>query len=321
MTATIFDIAKLAQTSKSTVSRVISGNGYVKAETRERVLQAIHELNYVPNQIARDLKYQRTQTIGFLTNTYYTNVGDFIRAFASIAKQYHYQTSIYLVDNEEDELNTLNLLVTHQIDGAFLLSKVNDWQKITPYTRFGPIATWRRLDSAQIYSSYVDHYPLCLRAMTYLKQQGVHKIGHIFNDRASINTIARLEAVKTFEIENPTIDQTWRQFFWTVEGAGEMAAAQWLKQDNPPEAVITYSDYVAVHFIKCLRAAGYRVPEDCQVIGFENDTFGRLFDLTTFDPHVDLQAANSFYYLYNQINHVHLPYQKIEPEMIIRKTC
>ncbi|MFD1466056.1 LacI family DNA-binding transcriptional regulator [Lapidilactobacillus mulanensis] len=321
MAATIFDIARLAQTSKSTVSRVISGSGYVKDSTKARVLAAIHELNYVPNQIARDLKYQRTKTIGFLVNTYYPNVGDFINNFAIIAKKFHYQTSIYLVDTEEDELNALNLLVTHQIDAAFMLSKVNDWDKITPYTRFGPIATWRRLDSDKIYSSYVDHYPIYLTAMNYLKDLGIHKIGHVFNDRYNSNTIARVTAIENFQVENPTIEQDWRQFFWTSSGAGEMAAQQWLQATDRPDAVIIYSDYVAADFIKALRAANYRVPEDCKVIGFENDIFGQLFEVTTFDPRIDLQAANSFYYLYNQINHTKLPYETIKPQMIIRQTC
>lgn len=322
--ATIFDIAKLAGTSKSTVSRVISGNGYVKAETRQRVLTAIEELHYVPNQIARDLKYQRTQNIGFLMSTYYSNTGDLINSFAGIARKYHYQTSIYLADNEEDEISALNLLVTHQLDGIFLLSAMNDWDKIIPYTKYGPIATWRRIDSKHIYSSYVDHYPLYLQALYYLKEHGARKIGHIFNSISSSNTVARVHALTDFSDENPTIDQSWRRFYSVSTEAGIDAGKRWIadrKRNQAPDAVICFADVVSAEFIRTLRNAGYRVPEDCKVFGFENDIFSRLFDITTFDPRIDLQAANSFYYLYHQIEHKEVQYQKITPKMIIRKTC
>lgn len=322
--ATIFDIAELANTSKSTVSRVISGNGYVKEATRQRVLAAIEELHYVPNQIARDLKYQHNHNIGFLMSSYYSNSGDLINSFASVARKYHYQTSVYLADNEEDEINILNLLVTHQLDGAFLLSAMNDWDKIIPYTKYGPIATWRRIDSNRIYSSYVDHYPLYLQALYYLKEQGAKKIGHIFNAISSSNTVARIYALTDFADENPDIDQSWRQFYSVSTDAGIDAGRRWIaakEAGTAPDAIICYADIVSAEFIRTLRNAGYRVPEDCKVFGFENDIFSRLFDITTFDPRVDLQAANSFYYLYNQIEHQQIPYEKITPEMIIRKTC
>lgn len=322
--ATIFDIAELANTSKSTVSRVISGNGYVKATTRQRVLDAIDELHYVPNQIARDLKYQRTHTIGFLMSSYYANAGDMINHFASIARQYHYQTSIYLADNEEDEISALNLLVTHQIDGVFMLSAMNDWDKIIPYTKFGPIATWRRIDSDKIYSSYVDHYPTYLQTLYYLKNHGAKKIGHLFNSISSSNTVARIYALTDFADANPEIDQSWRHFYSVATDAGTDAGQRWIeakKEGTAPDAVISYADIVAAEFIRTLRNNGYRVPEDCLVFGFENDIFSELFDITTFDPRVDLQAANSFYYLYHEIEHKPVDYQTIIPKMIIRKTC
>ena len=148
--ATIFDIAKLAKTSKSTVSRVISDHGYVSEGTRSRILDAINELNYIPNQIARQMKYQRTNTIGFLVNNYHPTAGDFINYFANTAKSYNYRVNIYFTGTPQDELKALNLLATRSLDGLFLLAKINDWDKIIPYTKFGPIATWRRIKSDKI---------------------------------------------------------------------------------------------------------------------------------------------------------------------------
>lgn len=64
MAITIYDIAKQSGVSRATVSRVINNSGYVKEETREKVLKAIKELNYTPSAIARSLSTNKTNTIG-----------------------------------------------------------------------------------------------------------------------------------------------------------------------------------------------------------------------------------------------------------------
>lgn len=71
--ATILEVAKRAGVSKATVSRVLSGNGYVSQETREKVMQAVAETEFRPNLLARNLSVKSTQTIGLVvTNTLYS---------------------------------------------------------------------------------------------------------------------------------------------------------------------------------------------------------------------------------------------------------
>lgn len=72
---TMLEVAKRAGVSKATVSRVLSGNGYVSQETKDRVFQAIEESGYRPNLLARNLATKRTQTLGLVvTNTLYHGV-------------------------------------------------------------------------------------------------------------------------------------------------------------------------------------------------------------------------------------------------------
>lgn len=317
----IFDIAKLAQTSKSTVSRVISGHGYVSLTTRANVLDAIKQLNYVPNQIARQMKYQRTNTIGFLVNDYYPAVGDFINYFVNIAKQYDYRVNVYFAKNQQDELSALNLLMMRSLDGLFLLAKTNEWDKIIPYTKFGPIATWRRIDSDQIYSSYIDHFPIYLKILDYVFLKKERQIGHIFNNRENSNTQARLRAIEKFE-KNHVVDNSWKLFYQEQENAGIDAALRWIKRgDKAPKIVIAYSDYVATEFISTLKQKGYLVPGDYEVFGFDNSNFGRLMNISTVDTFLETQAMNSFYYIYNTLNDKQLKYEKISPQLIFRDTC
>ncbi|MBM7542030.1 LacI family DNA-binding transcriptional regulator [Amphibacillus cookii] len=318
---TIIDIAKLSKTSKSTVSRVISGNGYVSLETREKVLKAVKELGYVPNHIARQLKYQRTNTIGFLVNDYYPSVGDFIHYFVKIAEKYDYRVNVYFKKTEQEELEILNLMMMRLLDGVFLLEKRSSWKKILPYAEFGPISTWRRIDSKKIYSSYIDHYPIYLQILEYIYSKNTHKVGHIFNDKNNSNTQARLKAIKTFE-KNHNTDNYWKIFYSFQINAGVDAAEKWISLgDKAPKTIVIYSDYVATEFISTIKKNGFKVPEDCEVIGFDNSNFGQLMNITTVDTYLEKQAKNAFHYIYNELNIVKLDYEEIEPKLIIRETC
>ncbi|WP_235334122.1 LacI family DNA-binding transcriptional regulator [Pelosinus fermentans] len=319
--ATIFDIAKLAKTSKSTVSRVISDHGYVSAETRSRILDAINELNYIPNQIARQMKYQRTNTIGFLVNDYYPTVGDFINYFVNTAKSYNYRVNIYFTGNPQDELAALNLLMTRSLDGLFLLAKINDWDKIIPYTKFGPIATWRRIESDKIYSSYIDHFPIYMQILEYIYAKGARFVGHILNCEKNSNTQARLEAIQTFE-KTHSMNNEWRLFYNEQKDAGIDAAHKWIAAGKAaPKIVVVYSDYVATEFISILKENGYQLPKDCAIFGFDNSNFGRLMNISTVDTFLEKQAINSFYYIYNKLNNTNLQYKKINPKLVFRETC
>ena len=98
---TIIDVAKQANVSKSTVSRVISGNGYVSQESRKKVLEAMEALSYSPNLIARNLQSGETKTIGFLAQGFFDPLGIFLQSFISIAKKYNYYVTLYFTDGDK----------------------------------------------------------------------------------------------------------------------------------------------------------------------------------------------------------------------------
>ena len=82
----IIDVAKVAGVSKSTVSRLISGKGYVSADSQEKILKAMKELNYTPNYVARNLRAGATKTIGFLAPSYLGSLGIFLIALFQLPK-------------------------------------------------------------------------------------------------------------------------------------------------------------------------------------------------------------------------------------------
>ncbi|MGX7148709.1 LacI family DNA-binding transcriptional regulator [Enterococcus ureasiticus] len=319
---TIIDVAKKAQVSKSTVSRVISGNGYVSQESRKKVLEAMEALSYSPNLIARNLQSGETKTIGFLAQGFIDPLGIFLESFISIAKSYNYYVTLYFTDGDKKkEIDALNQMKYKQLDGVFILTRANKWEIIEPYSLYGPIATWHRIDSERIYSSYIDHYSGYLRSLDYLFQRGYRSIGHVLGHSENLNTKARLRAIDDFHNEkNISSKDEWIFRDENRIDNGRRIAQLWHKMTNKTDAMAFYTDSVAAGFISELQTLGYSIPEDVAVIGFDNSEISRLMHITTVDYSIKLQAENSFIYIHNQLNKETIPEQEMSVRLIERMT-
>lgn len=319
--ANIFDVAKKAGVSKSTVSRVFS-HGYVSDEKRKRVLRAASELQYVPSPLARQLRWQKTKTIGLIAKTYYPAVGDIVNYVTHYSELKGYNVIIYFTETKQDEINILNDFKLHALDGLFFVANRNRWATIESYAEYGPIVTWRRIKSKNVYSSYIDHYPLYTGILRYvIKKYGSVKIGHILNDPEKNNTKARLKAITDIESIYPNVNNDWALFYPEQEHAGEKTAVHFLKSKEKPKVIIAYSDYIAAAFISSVQKAGLRVPEDVKVFGFDNSDFGRYMKISTVDTFLAKQTENSVNKIISYLDDQPFKELKITPKIIIRKTC
>lgn len=319
---TIIDVAKRAQVSKSTVSRVISGNGYVSKESRQKVLEAMETLSYSPNLLARNLQSGATKTIGFLAQGYFDLLGTALESFISIAKEYNYYVTLYFTDGDKKkEIDALNQMKYKQLDGLFILTRANQWEVIEPYSVYGPIATWHRLDSERIYSSYVDHYSGYYHSLEYLFNRGYQEIGHVLGNPENLNTKARFKAIDDFENAMGLAKRKeWLFSAPSHQGDGRRIAKHWAGLKRKPTAIAFYTDSVAGEFISELQLLGYSVPEDVAVIGFDNSETSELMHITTVDYSIKQQAENSFIYIYNQLHKESIPKKKITVRLIERNT-
>ena len=121
--AGILDVAKLADVSPTTVSRVVNDNGYVSEETRRRVNAAILELDYIPNELGKSLRSKRTQTLALvlsdMTNPFWTTVA---RGVEDTANKRGYHVIIGNTDESlEKQDDYLHFLMKKQVDGFLLV--------------------------------------------------------------------------------------------------------------------------------------------------------------------------------------------------------
>lgn len=326
----INEIAKLSGVSRSTVSRVINSSGYVKEETRKKVQDVIDELDYIPNQNAIYLKNGETKTIGVVSPDFSDILSVFLSQFATIAKKYDYQVMLLLTDyNKESELETFQKLKQKQIDGIFQIIRSNEWEDLQKYSKYGPIVTWQRVRSPQIESVFMDHYEGFQMALEYLYQKGHRSILPYFGIETSLNTVARVKAWEDFVEEHqlPALPKNVHLEYNLHRSEDGQRIANWWQQQKKtgveadfPTALLFPTDNVAVGFLSKARKLGIDVPNEVAVMGFDNTSVSELFDLTTVDYPMRLQAENAFFKLYNQLNQKTLPLHPLEFRLIERGT-
>src|SRR5699024_1460641 len=124
MSITIYDVAREANVSMATVSRVVNGNPNVKPTTRKKVLETIDRLGYRPNAVARGLASKKTTTVGaIIPDISSTFFSELTRGIEDIATMYKYNIILSNSDqNKEKEIHLFNTMLEKQVDGIVYMS-------------------------------------------------------------------------------------------------------------------------------------------------------------------------------------------------------
>ncbi|MFC0238635.1 LacI family DNA-binding transcriptional regulator [Fictibacillus phosphorivorans] len=296
--ATIQDVAKKAGLSRTTVSRVINEHPYVTEEKKRLVTQAMQELNYVPNSSARRLRRQQTETIAVyvprITNPFFSHLVEVMEKEA--AKKGYQLILCQTRYKKEQERNFLELLKTKQVDGLILTSIENDWSEFEPYLTFGPIVVCNEYsDSAQVPSVYLNQIEGSYLGTKHLIDQGYTKIGYCTGNHKSsrVSKDRKIGFLQALDEAGIMMKEEW--FFYNAYSVQDgFAAFKKLSElDDKPQAVFTGSDEVAAGIAKAAFDAGWRVPEDLAIIGFDNQPLAALMDLTTVEQPIDTIAKQA----------------------------
>jgi DNA-binding LacI/PurR family transcriptional regulator len=289
--ATIRDVARAARVSHQTVSRVINRQDTVSAATRERVLRAIRELQYVPSAVARSLSSSRTHTLGMVT----TDISDYFFAEAVAGAEAEARTRGYFLiigsieaGSEDDERAYLRLMLERRVEGLIVavprLVLADDDLLREAAARVPTV-----LLASNVELPGADHVDIDNRrggrdATTYLLGQGHRRIATITGPLDWPSARARLDGYRdalrradgaSDHLVEPSVD-------WGLD-SGRRAAARLLDAKSRPTAIFAQSDLLALGAISALREHGLRVPEDVSIVGFDDIPVAQVFDppLTT----------------------------------------
>lgn len=273
MAATIYDVARAAGVSPSTVSRALSVPEMVNADTRARVQQIATELGYHPNRAARGLITGRTGSIGLivtdLTNPFFPEV---VKGVQGRARESDY--SVLLADTGEDPAVEVGLIraLCKQVDGIVLcssrMSEV-DLRSVTGDTV--TVLLNRRVN--RVPAVTIDNVDGIRQAVAHLYALGHRRVAYVAGPRTSWSNRERLRGLRTSAsaagLELVEVGAVAPHF------AGGVAAAD-LVLSAGVTAVFAYNDLIALGLLNRFRAMDIAVPGEISVIGFDDIMFSEM---------------------------------------------
>ncbi|EUJ31260.1 putative LacI family transcriptional regulator [Listeria floridensis FSL S10-1187] len=320
--ANIQEIAKRAGVSSATVSRVINKRDYVSEETRIKVQAVIDELDYVPNLNAVSLKKGATKLIGIVAPMFMDSPGIFMQNFTNAAQEHGYNVTLFMTKGDQaKELEALEMLRRKQIDALVLVIRQNDWDVIAPYTKYGPIVTWQRVEHKQISSVFMDQYEGYTLGLEHLYQKGYRRICNVYGMTSGLNTQSRMQAYQDFCKRHDLNPHAVKQFYGMGSRAqGEELVHFFRTANDKPDAFFTPNDYLAAGIISEARRQHLKIPDDFAVCGFDDMEVAHLLDMTTIHYPIDKQALNAFTIIHNKLVDETEDLLKLQFYLVERKT-
>lgn len=284
--ATLSDIAATVGVAPMTVSRVINRNGYVSDETRRRVLEAVREMNYRRNGLARSLKRQRTETVGLvlgdISNPYSTELANAVRETLS-ARAFNLFICISEHSAKED-IVAFESLVDHSVDGLIVATRANadgDRRLREIVESDVPVVVvGRDFQHQNVDFIAADNLQGGFEATQHLIDLGHERIAFIGATISGRTSLKRLQGyLKALEEHNLPVDErliTGRKEAvsevpgYSTEKMGYEGMKRLLSLPNRPTAVFARNDFTAFGAVSAIKEAGLRVPEDIAIVGFDD---------------------------------------------------
>ncbi len=274
---TVNDVAELAGVSKATVSRVLNNSNLVGEDTRKAVLEAIEELNFLPNMVARQLRKQATKLIGIIlpdiSNSFYSKV---LKGIEEIAYNLEYDVVLMNTNySEEREAKYLQTLMERRAQGFCFMCHRLDENKIKmleslplPYVLISrSVANYPQIPFVNI-----DNVSGSYDATKHLISLGHKKIAIIagppYDECSSLDRIEGYK--KALEEANLLFRDDYLKLGDFTFATAEKVARELLELPDRPTAIFAISDETAIGAIKAANGLGYRIPEDISIMGFDN---------------------------------------------------
>lgn len=322
------DVAKLSGVSYQTVSRVINNHPYVADDTRQRVLDAIEQLDYRPNRAAQSLAGRRTRALGMtMFGIDYYGPAQMVINIESAAREAGYDLIFANVPktNNEELSAAVNHLLHWELDGFLFLTPLVgiDYAQLQDMTGGKPIVLIGAQAPRNISSVSVDQQHGGKLAAYHLLELGHERIAEIrgpwdwIDAKERHNSFADVLAMAGHQLVASELGD------WTPQ-SGYDAAKRLLESGADVTALAVGNDQMAVGVLRALGERGLRVPQDMSVIGFDDIPEARFFSppLTTVRQDFDVIGKTGIAYLIDTLNTADPTVQQmsIAPRLVVRES-
>jgi LacI family transcriptional regulator len=278
--------------SPATVSRGLKDHPAIKKDTKKRIQDKAHEMGYQHNLFASSLRRNRTNTIGVIVprlNSYFMSA--VIAGMEKIANDAGYNLVIsQSMESVKKEIMNVKTMFNNRVDGL-LVSAAYDTEDISHFDVFLnkkiPLIFFDRvLDHPQCTSIVIDNYKAGYEVTDHLIQQGCKKIVHITASLKRNVYADRLRGYKQALADNGIeFDESLLFYNNLSDQAGIEVADSIKKMAVRPDGIFSSNDACAVSCIRELKSAGFKIPSDIAVAGFNNDPLSKVIEpnLTSVD--------------------------------------
>jgi len=290
----IRDVARLAGVAPITVSRVINGADSVTEDTRQRVQQAIDQLHYVPNSLARSLRSRQSRTIALIvsdiTNPFWTTVA---RGVEDTASENDYRTMLCNTDeNPAKETNYLNLLVERRVDGVIIAPTTRDKEQLALLKQLQVpcVLIDRRVDGFKADQVYGDSHTGARLLIDHLIDLGHRRIALINGPSTISSAQDRADGYReSLEAHGVAVEEDLVFQGSFKQESGYRLTGQALARDPRPTAIFAANNFIALGVLQALQEAGLCVPEDIALVCIDDVPY-----LSAIDPFLTVAAQPAY---------------------------
>jgi len=272
----IYDVAGSAGVSLATVSRVLNHPEKVKPATRERVLKIIKEKGYKPNANARGLASRKSTTVAIVVPTLKrASISEMIQGIDDSAKEYGYMIRLFVNDKPENEKDVWGNVIASSVDGILLMNNEMSPEvfELIQYTPV-PVIFVNGISRRKTFGSVGINYEKCGYEITkQMLEKGNKKITFVTTIHPYlVNELmvkGYLKAMEEYSLEPDIIKTT---------GALEQNEKDFTEylDKKTPEVLLAVRDSMAISFMNLAQKRGIKVPDELQVIGFQNTRYSQL---------------------------------------------
>ncbi|GAC1430503.1 MAG: LacI family DNA-binding transcriptional regulator [Chitinophagaceae bacterium] len=308
--ATIVDIARALNISKSTVSRALHEHSDINRQTRDAVLNMARQLDYQPNLLAQSLVNSKTNTIGIIVPEFLTYFFPTVIIGAQeVAAAAGY--NVIICQSQESfktEVANTNVLLASRVDGV-LISMTKETKKFEHFKTFGrygiPVVFFNRIceeiDTSKV---LVNDYEGAFKAVEHLIQNGYKNIAHIGGPPVLRITHNRLngytDALKKYKLP---VKKDMIVHSDLSPKAAWQCAGKLLNRKNRPDAVFCVNDPTAIQLMLFAKKKRIIIPDELGVVGFSNDPMAAVIEpsLTTVEQPVADMGRTAMHILLDAI--------------------
>jgi DNA-binding LacI/PurR family transcriptional regulator len=332
MKYTIKDIANLAGVSKSTVSRIISESGYSSQEAQKKVHEAIEELKYKPNGLARAMVSRRTNTIGviFLVESQpvisHPFFGKILDGILLAADNHHY--SAYVTTEKEMSLRSTEEMIVKRVDGLILVSRLRE--EMIDYIedfKVPYVMVNGALEKDHVIQIVNDDWKGGQLAADHLYDMGHRRIGIIAGPQSHRSHFLRYSGFCQRVSERGGRIDPGNVCYSPTSNFNEGKTAfyqMWERSHTKPTAIFATNDMLALGAMRGMYESGIKIPDELAIMGFDNIDFSEISSPSLTTVHIEKkQMGYDAVTMLNRLierQEVNTQRLEYEPRLVIRNS-